>query len=46
VKCVGSDVNPADLFTKSFAGPRFRTLVKLIGMRGADDDMALKQTDV
>ncbi len=46
VKCVGSEVNPADLFTKSFAGPRFRTLAKLIGMRSADDDAAPKQTDV
>ena len=45
VRCVGTDVNPADLFTKSFAGPRFRVLVKLIGMRDADD-AAPKQTDV
>jgi hypothetical protein len=43
VKCVGSEINPADLFTKSFAGPRFRVLTKLIGMR---DDEAPKQTEL
>jgi hypothetical protein len=33
VRCVGTDVNPADLFTKVFAKPRHERLTAMLGIR-------------
>ena len=33
VRCVGTDVNPADMFTKVFAKPRHERLATMLGVR-------------